>query len=77
MQHAKPQTPPLEDQPKEPPKFELSMSRLFTSWLHEQGCSISFTTYQAGKFFLLGMQDEEKPSIFERTFCTLYGHLSA
>ena len=34
----------------------------------EQRCSILFTTYQAGKFFLLGLQDEQKMSVFERTF---------
>ena len=38
-------------------------------WLREQRLSLAFTTYQAGKLFLVGLQqDTEKLSVFERTF---------
>src|SRR5687767_3579063 len=52
----------------ETPKFELSASRQFTSWLREQRISLAFTTYQTGKLFLLGLREEGKLSVFERTF---------
>jgi hypothetical protein len=29
-------------------------SRYFLDWLHEQRCSLAFTTYQTGKLFLVG-----------------------
>ncbi|MEL7334360.1 MAG: TIGR03032 family protein, partial [Cyanobacteria bacterium J06560_2] len=55
--------------PKEAsPKLEISASRHFTAWLHEQNISLSFTTYQAGKLFFIGLQSNGKLSIFERTF---------
>jgi hypothetical protein len=34
--------------------LEITASRQFTSWLAEQNLSLAFTTYQAGKVFLLG-----------------------
>ena len=43
-------------------------SRLFTGWLHEQNASLAFSTYQAGKLFLIGPQSNGRLSIFERTF---------
>ncbi len=52
----------------EEPKLELMGSRQFTSWLAEQGMSLAFTTYQAGKLFLIGLQPDGRLSIFERTF---------
>src|SRR5579863_8060421 len=36
-------------------------------WLAEQGISIAFTTYQAGKVFFIGLQPDRKLSVFERT----------
>ena len=50
------------------PAFELTASRQFTAWLAEQKASLAFTTYQAGKLFLLGLQPDGRLSIFERTF---------
>lgn len=50
------------------PKLELTGSRQFTSWLHEQQASLAFTTYQSGKLFLIGMQADGRLSVFERTF---------
>lgn len=43
-------------------------SRQFPSWLAEQRISLAFTTYQTGKFLLLGLQADGRLSVFERTF---------
>ena len=51
----------------ESPKLELAGSRQFPNWLAEQGASLAFTTYQAGKLFLIGLQPDGRLSIFERT----------
>ncbi len=53
---------------KEQPQLELFASRHFPAWLAEQQISLSFTTYQSGKLFLLGLQPEGRLSVFERTF---------
>ena len=50
------------------PALELTGSRQFTSWLAEQQISLALTTYQTGKLFLIGLQQDLKLSIFERTF---------
>ena len=49
------------------PSFEITTSRLFTSWLASQNASIAFTTYQAGKVFLIGIKPDGSLSVFERT----------
>lgn len=49
-------------------KLEIKTSRHFTSWMAEVGVSLGFTTYQAGKLFLLGNQENGRLSAFERTF---------
>ena len=49
-------------------RFELMASRQFPNWLVEQRLSLAFTTYQAGKLFLIGVQANGRLSIFERTF---------
>jgi len=54
--------------PAHKPELELTGSRQFTSWLLEQKVSLAFTTYQTGKLFLIGMQDNGRMSVFERTF---------
>jgi uncharacterized protein (TIGR03032 family) len=48
--------------------FELTASRQFTAWLAERKASLAFTTYQAGKLFLLGLQPDGRLSVFNRTF---------
>lgn len=48
--------------------LEIQTSRHFTSWMAEVGVSLGFTTYQAGKLFLLGNQENGRLSAFERTF---------
>lgn len=50
------------------PVLELNTSRQFTNWMAEQQLSLAFTTYQAGKLFLLGLQSDQRLSVFERTF---------
>jgi uncharacterized protein (TIGR03032 family) len=43
-------------------------SRQLPAWLAEQRVSLAFTTYQTGKLFLVGLGDEGRLSIFERTY---------
>ena len=53
---------------KPAPQLDLHGSRLFNSWLAGTEVSLAFTTYQAGKLFLIGTGDRGKLSVFERTF---------
>jgi uncharacterized protein (TIGR03032 family) len=55
------------------PPLELSASRLFTSWLAQQRIALAFTTYQAGKLFLIGLGEAGRISGFERTFARCMG----
>lgn len=57
----------------ETPRFEISTSRQFTSWMADQQVSLAFTTYQAGKVFLLGLQPDGKLDVFNRTFSRCMG----
>ena len=50
------------------PKLEITTSPHFAEWLAEAQTSLAFTTYQAGKLFLVGLHDDGRLSIFERTF---------
>jgi len=50
------------------PKLELNASGQFTAWLFEQHLSLTFSTYQGGKIFFIGLQPSGKLSVFERTF---------
>ena len=57
--------------PQQPqqPKLQLLPSRMFASWLSSIGGSLAFTTYQANKLFLIGINPENRRlSIFERSF---------
>ena len=49
------------------PQFELTTSRQFPEFLDEQKVGLAFTTYQAGKLFLLGLKADGRMSVFERT----------
>lgn len=49
-------------------KIEIMASRQFTNWLADQNASLAFTTYQVGKVFLLGLREDRKISLYERTF---------
>lgn len=50
------------------PALEINTSRQFTNWMQQHKLSLGFTTYQAGKLFLLGLQPDGRLSVFERTF---------
>ena len=50
-----------------PRSLEITTSRQFVSFLAEQGVSLGLTTYQAGKLFLLGVRQDNRLSVFERT----------
>jgi len=50
------------------PRLEFLPSRQFPEWLAERKVSLAFTTYQAGKLLLIGLQPSGRLSIFERTF---------
>ena len=52
---------------KKAPPLDISCSRQFTSWLAEQRVSLAFTTYQAAKLFLVGLQQNGKLSLYKRT----------
>jgi len=52
---------------KKQPPLDVTCSRQFTHWLAEQHASIAFTTYQAAKLFLVGLQPNGKLSMHKRT----------
>ena len=53
--------------------LEVSSSRHFAGWLGEQRVSLAFSTYQAGKLFLVGRNPDGQISVFERTFSRCMG----
>lgn len=53
--------------------FALTTSRGFESWLARSGGSLAFTTYQAGKFFLIGLKRDGRLAVFERSFARCMG----
>jgi len=50
------------------PWLEVLGSPHLPNWLSEQKLSLAFTTYQAGKFLMLGVNPAGRISVFERTF---------
>lgn len=50
------------------PVFEVHASAGFGPWLRTQGCSLTFTTYQAGKVFFIGTHESGELALFERSF---------
>ena len=54
------------------PQFGLHFSRQFESWYKGFNASFTFTTYQAGKVFMVGM-GEQGISITERSFARCMG----
>lgn len=54
-------------------KFVLTSSRHFSEWLARMGVSIAFTTYQAGKLFFIGLKDDGRLAVFERSFARCMG----
>lgn len=59
--------------PQQQPGLVLTSSRGMLSWLHDHRVSIAFTTYQAGKLFAVGLQQDGRLSTFERTFSRCMG----
>ncbi|KQP65243.1 hypothetical protein ASF41_22000 [Methylobacterium sp. Leaf111] len=51
----------------------LSTSRHFSDWLATQRTSLAFTTYQAGKLFLIGLRPDGRLGVFERSFARCMG----
>ncbi len=54
--------------PQAKPELAITTSRGMTSWMLRERASLAFTTYQAGKLFAIGLQQDGRLSIFERTF---------
>jgi uncharacterized protein (TIGR03032 family) len=58
--------------PEKPPAakapLRISASRNFIGWLVERRAAIAFSTYQAGKLFLVGVNAHGRLSLFERSF---------
>ncbi len=48
--------------------FPMTASRGFVDWLISQDVSLAISTYQTGKLFLIGHNDDGRFSVFERTF---------
>ena len=48
--------------------LKLHVSPGLRKWLVDEQISLAFTTYQAGKLFLVGTHDDSRLSVFERTF---------
>ncbi len=63
----------MTDQADRPETFALQTSRHFPELLARLGSSIAFTTYQAGKLFFLGVKQEGRLAVFERTFARCMG----
>lgn len=46
----------------------ITASRHLPSWMARERMSLAFSTYQAGKLFMVGLQPDGRLSIYERTF---------
>ncbi|MFT7138428.1 MAG: hypothetical protein ACJAYE_001018 [Candidatus Azotimanducaceae bacterium] len=49
-------------------KLEFDATRHLSQWLATEEVSLAFTTYQTGKLFFVGHQDNGRLSIYERTY---------
>jgi uncharacterized protein (TIGR03032 family) len=50
------------------PPYQVEASPGFPGWLREQDIALAVTTYQIGKVFLIGAEDQSRLSVAERTF---------
>ena len=50
------------------PALVITASRGLVSWMAQERTSFAFTTYQAGKMFMVEMQPDGRLSTYERTF---------
>ena len=53
--------------------FGFDASRLLPAWLEGQEASLAFTTYEVGKLFLVGLNEDGRLSFSERTFPRVMG----
>jgi uncharacterized protein (TIGR03032 family) len=51
-----------------PPPLEFLVSPRLTAWMVEERVALAFTTYRAGRLFLLGLDAEGRLAPFERQF---------
>jgi uncharacterized protein (TIGR03032 family) len=63
----------LEAEASHDEKFVLSCSRNFPQWLQSTRSALAFTTYQAGKLFIVGTKADGGLAVFERTFARSMG----
>lgn len=63
-----PALPHPEAAPAKEPPLNISASRNFPGWLDQQALSLTFTTYQVGKVFAIGLNADHRLSVVERTF---------
>ncbi len=54
--------------PKKAPELAITGSRHLAGWMSDNRVSLAFSTYQAGKLFMVGLQPDGRFSIYERTF---------
>jgi uncharacterized protein (TIGR03032 family) len=54
--------------PPTEPRCDVGGSRYFAAWMAEQRVGLAFTTYQAGKLFLVGQHPDGRLAAVERTF---------
>ncbi len=50
------------------PPYQVEASPGFAAWMLSQDISLAITTYQIGKVFLVGAEDEQRLNVAERTF---------
>ena len=50
------------------PWIEVTSPRRFAAWLAQQQVGLAFTTYQAGKLFVLGRHPDGRLTVTERAF---------
>lgn len=67
-QASNPAAPPVDG------SFKMIASRGFKEWLAEQPGALSFTTYQAGKIFVLGMRQNGDLTVNERNLARCMGY---
>ena len=58
----------ITDEKNTKPEFSISSSRGFTEWLANSRISLAFTTYKIGRLFFIGLQQDGKLSVFQRSF---------
>lgn len=68
---------PKDDADTQEKNVEIITSKYFNSWMAGQGISLAFTTYQASKLFLIGLDQAGELTVSERTIERCMGIASA